>query len=125
MKIQREATYCNYCDKELKGRIDKKFCNDWCRNSYHFAANNDTTRAIRNIDNALHRNRRVLKLLAKTANPDGKVLREQLLLHGFSFRYYTNSQIDTHGKMIYYCYDHAYQLLSRGKILIVQNNILL
>ena len=26
---------CHYCGAELKGRSDKKFCDDYCRNNYY------------------------------------------------------------------------------------------
>ena len=28
-----QQAYCLYCGKPVKGRIDKKFCDDWCRNA--------------------------------------------------------------------------------------------
>lgn len=30
-----ETATCLNCDKTLKGRTDKKFCDDYCRNSYN------------------------------------------------------------------------------------------
>jgi hypothetical protein len=32
MTVITEAKKCLACGKQLKGRIDKKFCDDYCRN---------------------------------------------------------------------------------------------
>ena len=56
------ARTCLACERALKGRSDKKFCNDYCRNNYNNVqkAKNNYSPAIRNINNALLKNRKVL-----------------------------------------------------------------
>ena len=59
---------CLECTDEFIGRADKKFCCDGCRSSYNNKLNSDTTNFVRNINNILRKNRRILAEL----NPNGK-----------------------------------------------------
>ena len=61
--MDSEPRYCLNCNAEIKGRIDKRFCNDYCRNIYHNNLNKDSTNYIRNVNNILRKNRRILKKL--------------------------------------------------------------
>ena len=54
---------CLTCDKPLKGRSDKKFCDDYCRNNYNNQLKSITTNQMRNVNNALGKNRRILEEL--------------------------------------------------------------
>ena len=56
-----EKRTCPECGEIIKGRIDKKFCSDMCRNAFNNKVNSDTTNYVRNINNILRRNRRVLE----------------------------------------------------------------
>ena len=58
-----EKKVCLDCGETIKGRSDKKFCNDICRNSYNNKLNSDTTNYVRNVNNILRKNRRVLEEL--------------------------------------------------------------
>jgi predicted nucleic acid-binding Zn ribbon protein len=60
---------CLDCGKAVKGRTDKKFCDDNCRNSYNNHLKNENGLVFKRINLALKKNR---TLLAKF-NPDGKV----------------------------------------------------
>ena len=42
------------------GRIDKKFCSDACRNAYNNKQNKDQTNLMRNINNKLRKNFKIL-----------------------------------------------------------------
>lgn len=52
---------CLACDKPLKGRLDKKFCDDYCRNNYNNRLNSDQSNYVRNVNNILRKNRRILE----------------------------------------------------------------
>ncbi len=58
---------CLTCGTSIKGRTDKKFCDDYCRNSYHNKLNSDDNNYVRNVNNVLRRNRRILEEII----PDG------------------------------------------------------
>jgi len=51
---------CLECDNEIKGRIDKKFCSDYCRNAYNNKLNKDSNNLVRNTNNRLRKNYRIL-----------------------------------------------------------------
>jgi hypothetical protein len=101
-----ETKTCLYCGKPLHGRSDKKFCDDQCRNSYNNQLNSDSSNYVRNINNILRKNRRIMEEL----NVDGKtkLSKTKLLEHGFNFNYFTNTLITKTGKTYYFCYEHGY-----------------
>ena len=49
-----ENRKCLECEETVKGRVDKKFCSDYCRNSYNNRVNKDSKNLIRNINNRKH-----------------------------------------------------------------------
>ncbi|MDV3310379.1 MAG: hypothetical protein LOY03_16345 [Cyclobacteriaceae bacterium] len=115
--ITRTARTCLECGERVTGRIDKKFCSDSCRVSYNNRLNAPTTRYMKNVINALTRNRRILMEL----NPTGKcrVSDEQLSRHGFDFRYFT-SQYTTRGGSVYrYCFEQGYLKIDNNSYLLV------
>ena len=54
---------CLECDHPLFGRVDKKFCNDQCRNTYNNRVNKTTNDFVRNINVILRRNRKIIASL--------------------------------------------------------------
>ena len=40
---------CLECDEPLFGRVDKKFCNDQCRNAYNNRVNKTTNDFVRHV----------------------------------------------------------------------------
>ena len=97
---------CLECDTKLIGRIDKKFCNDYCRNSYNNNINKDEKTIIRIVNNRLKKNWRILE----TCNPDkkSKATKSKLLSLGFDFNYYTNTYITKSGTVYYFVYNQGY-----------------
>ena len=59
---------CLECNEKIVGREDKKFCSDACRNAYNNKINKDSTNYMRNVNNKLLKNYRILLDL----NIDGK-----------------------------------------------------
>ena len=97
---------CLECEDPISGRPDKKFCSDSCRNSYNNRINSDTNNFVRNVNNILRKNRRILAEL----NPKGKakVHRDKLLMQGFKFNYFTNVYRTKAGKEYRFCYEQGY-----------------
>ena len=100
---------CLECNEEFTGRTDKKFCSDMCRNAYNNKLNSDETNHVRNINNILRKNRRILKELNPTEK--GKVHKKKLVEKGFDFNYYTNIYKTQKGTTYYFCYEHGYMPL--------------
>ncbi len=100
---------CVECGEEIIGRADKKFCSDNCRSAFNNRLNSDATNFIRNINNILRKNRRILADL----NPEGKtkIHRDRLLERGFKFSYFTNEYVTRAGSVYRFCYDQGYLAL--------------
>jgi hypothetical protein len=108
---------CLECGEPFKGRIDKKFCSDTCRVAYNNRLNSDETNYVRNINNILRKNRRILKNM----NPTGKnkVSYEKLKAHGFDFNHFTSTYRTRDGAQYYYCYEQGYLPIENDLFLLV------
>jgi len=97
---------CLDCGETIKGRSDKKFCSDNCRNNYNNRQNRDEMNFIRNVQNILRRNRRILAEL----NPDQtrSVHRDELISRGFNFTFHTHTFTGKEGRTFYFCFDQGY-----------------
>lgn len=97
---------CLECGEKIVGRTDKKFCSDACRNAYNNKVNKDSKNLIRNINNRLRKNYRILEEL----NPDqkSKTSRAKLAEKGFDFNYITSIYTTKAGAVYYFVYDHGY-----------------
>jgi len=97
---------CIECDEPFVGRIDKKFCSDYCRNSYNNRVNKDSKNLIRNTNNRLRKNWRILEKL----NPNGKckVSKQKLDSNDFDFNFFTSIYTTKSGNVYYFCYDQGY-----------------
>jgi len=97
---------CINCGTKFAGRSDKKFCSEQCRNEYNNQLNKDVNNYVRNINNILRKNRRILSQL----NPGEKtnVHKDKMLSSGFDFSYYTNTYTTKSGSIYYFCYEQGY-----------------
>lgn len=100
------AKNCLECGEKIVGRIDKKFCSDACRNSYNNNLNKDSKNLIRNVNNRLRKNYRILEAL--NPNQKSKVSRSKLIEKGFDFNYITTIYTTKVGTIYYFVYDQGY-----------------
>jgi hypothetical protein len=110
---------CLTCDKPLHGRADKKFCNDYCRNAYNNSMKSMNDTAVRNINNVLVKNRRILDTILgeeKTV----KANKEKLMQQGFNFKYITHTYTTKNGDTYCFCYEMGYLPLENDWYLIVR-----
>ena len=116
--LMNEERLCLDCGTTLHGRADKKFCNDLCRNNYNNQLNSSSYNLVRNINNILRRNRRILEEL----NPGGKTktTRKKLSAKGFDFEYHTRSYQTQNGKTYHFCYEYGYLPLDNDEFLLVK-----
>jgi hypothetical protein len=101
---------CPECGEKLIGRADKKFCSDQCRNSYNNRLNSDASNTVRNINNILRKNRRILQELNKQSGKT-MVSKDILLSNGFNFTYNTHSYKTQKGSEYRFCYEQGYLYL--------------
>ena len=110
---------CLECGKSLKGRSDKKFCDDYCRNAYNNKAKIEESSYVRNINKNLQRNRRILEeLLGKESMV--KQPKSNLLNKGFQFHYHTHKYVNRKGNVYYFCYEYGFLPLEGEWYLIVK-----
>lgn len=109
---------CLECGEKIVGRIDKKFCSDYCRNAYNNRINKDSKNLIRNINNRLRKNWRILEEL----NPGQKTktTRSKLIAKGFDFNYFTSIYVTKAGATYYFVYDQGYLPLDNDYFALVK-----
>lgn len=108
---------CLECGAPFRGRIDKKFCSDTCRIAFNNRLNSDDTSYVRNINNILRKNRRILISM----NPTGKnkVSYDRLKSRGFDFNHFTSTYKTREGSQYFYCYEHGYLPIEENYYLLV------
>lgn len=111
---------CLECGEVIVGRIDKKFCSDMCRNSFNNAANSIKSTYIRNVNNLLRKNRKIIEELLPL--PKRKVTKEKLLEKGFNFYYFTNIYRMKNGKDCFFCYDYGYLPLENDYYMLLKKD---
>lgn len=97
---------CLECGDKIVGRIDKKFCGDYCRNAYNNKINKDSKNLIRNTNNRLRKNYRILEAL--NPNKKTKTSRTKLIERGFDFNFFTSIYKTKIGTIYYFVYDQGY-----------------
>ena len=120
MLNQKEDKTCLLCSKVLKGRSDKKFCDDYCRAAYNNDLKSASNNFVRNVNNALGKNRRILESLLHHSGPTIKTNRDKLLEQGFRFKYHTHLYSTKNGNTYFYCYEYGYLPLENNCVLIVK-----
>jgi predicted nucleic acid-binding Zn ribbon protein len=113
---------CLACGKPLKGRIDKKFCDDYCRNNYNNQqkSKGNYSSYVRNINNTLLKNRKILESILPDGEETAKATADKLQRLGFHFKYFTHLYTTKTNKTYYYCYDYGYLPLENNWFLIVK-----
>lgn len=108
---------CIECSMAFKGRVDKKFCSDQCRTAYNNRQKSIENNYIRDVNNILKKNRRILL----QCNPDGKsrITRDKLKSKGFDFNYYTSTYTTKEGAQYFYCYEQGYLPIEKDQCLLV------
>lgn len=112
---------CLECTEKIVGREDKKFCSDSCRNSYNNKINKDSTNFMRNVNNKLRKNYRILAEL----NTEGKskATRDKMINKGFDFDFFTNILQTKTGNTYYFLYDQGYRSLDNDYFMLVKKEI--
>ncbi len=112
---------CLECNEKIVGREDKKFCSDGCRNSYNNKINKDSTNYMRNVNNKLRKNYRILSEL----NTDGKskTTKSKLLSKGFDFEFFTSMYVTKTENTYYFLYDQGYRILEDEYYMLVKKDI--
>lgn len=113
-----EKKNCLECEDPLKGRTDKKFCSDYCRNSFNNKVNKESKNLVRNINNRLKKNYKILSELNVSGKT--KVSRTKLYDKGFDFQLFTSIYQTKTGNNYFYIYDEGYLLLENDTYLLIK-----
>jgi len=122
MLKQKDEKTCLSCGKAVKGRSDKKFCDDYCRAAYNNDLKSAANNNIRNVNNALGKNRRILENLLPEGEPTAKANKDKLIEKGFQFKYHTHLYSTKNGNTYFYCYEYGYLPLENNWYLIVKRD---
>ena len=122
MLMEKENKTCGLCGKALKGRSDKKFCDDYCRAAHNNELKSAVNNYIRNVNNALGKNRRILESLLPDGEQTTKTNRDRLMEKGFQFKYHTHQYQARNGNTYFYCYEFGYLMLENNRLLVVKKN---
>ncbi|HLV24087.1 MAG TPA: hypothetical protein VKY36_04845 [Moheibacter sp.] len=112
---------CLECGDKIIGRSDKKFCNDGCRNAYNNKQNKDSSNVMRNINNRLRKNFRILSELNFTEGK-AKTTQEKLNVEDFDFNYFTHLKTYKNGAEYRFIYNIGYKFLEDGWLLVVKKD---
>lgn len=104
---------CLTCNNTIRGRADKKFCNDYCRSTFNNKHDHAKLSHIRTITNTLLKNRKVLEKWA--INRTTPVNLHELLSDGLNLAYFTHCINHPLGNPSNFCYDFGYQLLPNNQ----------
>ncbi|MGG8496396.1 hypothetical protein ACQY1Q_08270 [Tenacibaculum sp. TC6] len=109
---------CLECGEKVVGRIDKKFCSDYCRNAFNNKVNKESKNLIRNTNNRLRKNYKILSELNTSGKT--KVTRRKLFDKGFDFNFITTLYTTKTGNTYFYVYDQGYLELENEWYLLVK-----
>ena len=111
---------CLDCGDIIRGRTDKKFCSDQCRNNYNNRLNRDTNNYVRNVHGLLRKNRRIIADLYS----DGKrrVHKDALFALGYNFSFFTHIIETAAGQKYHYCFEYGYREVENDFLELSYNN---
>lgn len=104
MKISND---CLSCGKLLNGRSDKKFCDPYCKSSYHYQKSiQESPRFYNKVDNQLKLNRKILKYYNKAGKA---TLRAETILElGFNPSFFTHYWKNKKGDVYLFAYEYGF-----------------
>ena len=98
---------CLSCNKPIIGRVDKVFCDGYCKSSFHYKKNQDKEKSFfSTIDKQLKTNRRLLKLFNKAGK--AIVRKDELIQEGFNPKFFTHFWKNPKGEVYLFCYEFGF-----------------
>src|SRR5690606_33602050 len=100
-----------------------KFCDDYCRNAFNNKRNSDQNNLVRNINNTLRKNRRILAAHIPANEEMGRVTKTQLMNEGFNFTFHTHTYKTAKEQTYFFNYEYGYLPLDIVGFLVVIRTI--
>lgn len=113
---------CSHCSKPIRGRTDKKFCDDLCRNRFNNRDTRERTIYIRLINSYLCKNRRILENSLPAGKKSVSIPKSKLIRKGFRFAYFTSTYLNSKGKLFHFCYEFGYLADEKEEVLVVKKS---
>ncbi|MCK0180085.1 hypothetical protein MWU50_12345 [Flavobacteriaceae bacterium S0862] len=106
---------CLYCQKELQGRSDKKFCDMYCKSSFQYLQSKlKPSRFYNKVDNQLKLNRRILKYYNKAGKA---TIRSSILTdQGFDPNFFTHYWKNQKGDVYLFVYEYGFLALKENNV---------
>jgi hypothetical protein len=117
MQESQTTRLCKCCNEPFKGRTDKQFCSNECRNQFHNKELAEKEIDVKRINSILRKNRSILRNLSPTGKTT--VRREYLEMQGFDMNYFTHVYLTKANNIYRFCYEWGYILVGTEKVLIV------
>lgn len=116
-----QTRLCKSCGDRIRGRSDKQYCDDRCRNQYHNKEKKRPALTVlaKSIQHQLLKNRMILHRHLGKARCR-LVDRDQLLREGFSFKLFTHRSRKKKGVLVVFCYEFGYWKAGASRISIVR-----
>jgi|SRR5690606_8113528 len=111
---------CFACDKPLRGRADKKYCDDSCRNYYHNHVRYRRDEKVKKVNAILSKNLNILESLLPRDRDHVVVTKEYLLELGFNFKFVTHLAVSNSNKLFHFCYWIGYHQLNEDCFLLTR-----
>ncbi len=104
---------CLSCGKEISGRSDKKFCDVYCKSTYHYQKEKEQTPSFyRQVEKQLKLNRKLLKNFNKAGK---STIRATLLVEeGFNPNYFTHFWKNQKGEVYLFVYEFGFLRISEN-----------
>ncbi len=104
---------CRQCGETLKGRRDKKFCDDQCRSQFNNVMYRENAALMRGIDRILKRNRKILEFFLRH-HARRSVPLQSLTAAGLHPEFFTHTMPLKNGAVYRFCYEFGY-MISKGQ----------
>jgi hypothetical protein len=110
MKVDNE---CLSCGKIVVGRSDKKFCDPYCKSSYHYKKSiQEEPRFYNKVDNQLRLNRKILKYYNKAGKAIVRV--DTVLDLGFDPNFFTHYWKNKKDDVYLFVYEYGFLKRKEG-----------
>ncbi len=111
---------CLDCGSVLRGRSDKKFCDDQCRSNFNNRMKAGMYSSMRPVNSILRKNHAILSRLC----PENKIRikKDDLLKYGFNPDYHTHLHQTRNGNTYYFCYEYGVLRLDGDFFLVVKQD---
>ena len=123
MNRNAKSRVCVNCRRAIRGRSDKKFCSDACRNAINNRLNSTANNYMRSVDTWIRRNRRIMQELLGTRKV-GVVTTSTLSGRGFVFDVCTHT-LNTANRNVNFCYEYGYRRLDDTRVKLMRKTIVI